>query len=93
MSAKIFNGEFEYIELKSGIRITKYVGAAASVTIPAKIDGKPVTDFDGETFGAARGKLKSVEILGAIQIPDSVTKIVEVAFENCHKEIKIIRRD
>lgn len=67
MSDKIYNGEFHYIELKNGIRITKYVGSSANVKIPTQIDSKPVTSLDSATFSSdARKNLKSVEILGAL---------------------------
>ena len=42
--------DFEYAKLKDGIRITKYIGAAESVTIPATIEDFPVTEIGLSAF-------------------------------------------
>ncbi len=60
---KIINGE---------ITITRYTGADETVTVPAEIDGKPVTVIGDAAFAVV--KLKNV------QLPKTITKIGIMAF-------------
>jgi hypothetical protein len=55
------------------IKITDYTGSEAEVTIPAEIQGLPVTEIAQKAF---HGK----DILTSLVIPDSITKIGQYAF-------------
>lgn len=89
---------YEFEEKDGGITITKYTGSADEVTIPAEIDGKPVTSIGEEAF--KESEVKSVVIpdsvtviewrafgdcenLESINIPNSVTRIVSDVFSGC----------
>jgi hypothetical protein len=67
-------GDYWYKEIDGAITITEYVGIENNVTIPAQINGKPVTSlasigWDGVT---------------SITIPDSITNIDGwYSFQNC----------
>ena len=68
---------FTYDTIDDGtIYITGYNGDASEVDIPAKIDGKRVTEIGGSSF-------KNCTSLINVTIPDSVTIIGDSAFENC----------
>lgn len=80
---------FEYSKIDSGIRIDKYNGSSARVTIPPEIDGLPVIEID---------LFDSVQIIGdsafwfcsslkEIHLPDSVQTIGKDVFS---KRTKII---
>lgn len=93
-------GDFSYTVNEGTITITGYTGSDAAVTIPAAIDGKPVTAI-GEYAFAGCNALKSVELgrglttigenafrataLTSIVIPNSVTTIDSWAFMYCDK--------
>lgn len=63
---------------QQGCAITKYTGPnAGEVVIPAKLNGKPVTEIGLEAF---RGSFGATSII----IPRGVTKIGERAFQSCH---------
>lgn len=68
MSKKIYNDEFQYTELKSGVRITNYVGAAEKVIVPAEIDGAPVTEINEDAFADCEEVLQ-------ISLPATVKRI------------------
>ena len=69
-----------------GIIITKYVGSATKVVIPAMIENLPVTKI-GEWAFSGRNSLTE------IVIPDSVTKIGESAFYGCSSLTGIVIPD
>lgn len=55
---EIYNNQFKYLELRDGsVIIIKYIGADNNVTVPAEINGKPVTEIDDDAF-AGRDNLK-----------------------------------
>lgn len=71
------NNEYEYSLYGNGnICIDKYKGNATELTIPNKIDGKPVTKISYMAFGFCKS-LKSVTI------PNSITEIDYNAFVGC----------
>ena len=92
-------GDFEYSVTDGKVTITAYNGSAAEVTIPATIDGKPVTSIGSLAFYRCMS-LTSVTIqygvtsiggsafhtcknLTSVTIPGSVTSIGASAFYRC----------
>ena len=73
---------FLYISENGEITITGYEGPGGDVTIPARIDGKPVTAIGNWPFQDC------VSITG-ITIPDSVKSIGYKAFGGCSKLTRI----
>lgn len=74
-------GEFSYATYKGAVTITKYQGADADVTIPATIDGLPVTSIGKDAFN---GWLQhACTSLTNVVIPESVTSIGDNAFYYC----------
>ena len=79
--------DFDYKVTDEGfIAISKYKGNAASVIIPSKIDGKPVTSISTLTFS-------SCENVTNIYIPDSVTTVEYGAFQNCKNLVSVFIPD
>ena len=68
-------GDFSYFEHPDYISITKYNGTDKNVTIPSKINGKPVKDIDDQSFG-----LTEIE---SVTIPEGVFRIGDQAFYDC----------
>jgi hypothetical protein len=68
---------YEYDEELEGIKIITYIGLdQTEVTIPKKIDGKPVVCIGNSSF-------KMCSDIKSLTIPDSVTTIERAAFSNC----------
>jgi len=68
---------FYYINRGNSIEITGYARRGGTVvTIPAQINGKPVTKIASSAF-------RNCYKLTSVTIPNSVTKIDGVAFERC----------
>jgi len=83
------------VETADAVTITGYTGSATSVTIPAQINGKPVTTIGTQAF-SNKNSITSVTIpnsvtsigtgafygtsLTSVSIPDSVTRIDSSAF-------------
>jgi hypothetical protein len=92
-------GEFDLELGEKGLTIRKYKGEAASVNIPAAIDGIPVVAIGDSAFSwhyslASITIPPSVTVIGerafaycrgltSVSIPNSVTAIGERAFEGC----------
>jgi len=74
------DGDFQYSygTLTQAVTITGYTGTGGNVTIPAEIDGKPVTAIiDGGSNGNG---VFSYKQLTSVTIPNSVTSIGRAAF-------------
>jgi hypothetical protein len=69
------HAQFTYITNNGAITITGYTGSGGNVTIPATINGLPVTSIGDEAFSGSP--------LISVTIPDSVTSIGDGAFYNC----------
>ena len=68
---------FEYtVDNDGNATITKYNGNTYALTIPEELDGYPVV-------GIGKAAFKRKTSLGAVVIPDGVTKIAAEAFSNC----------
>ena len=74
--------ELKYKEVNGKITITGITGRDANISIPAEIDGRPVTAIGS---GAFKGR-KSIK---TVIIPDSVKYIGDEAFENCTNLISV----
>lgn len=87
------------------VTITGYTGSDTALTVPATLDGSPVTEIAADAF-AEQTKLTSVTLpdglkkiaddaffnctsLKAITLPDSVTSLTGAAFSGCTQEIKL----
>ena len=93
-----FNSIIQYSISNDEVTIEKYTGSDTSLTIPATIEGKPVTKIKGYAFNgssitsvvlpSSMTKIHGYAFYGAnsltsITIPSSVTSIGEYAFEFC----------
>jgi len=72
-------GDFSvtFTEHFEGIRITGYSGSVRAVTIPAAIEGLPVTEIANNAFASRN--------ITSVVIPASVTTIGDGAFSNCQQ--------
>ena len=61
-------GEFSYSVQNDTITITKYNGSAASVSVPAELDGKPVTALGRYCF-ADNETLQTISLPNSLQRP------------------------
>ena len=77
------SGDYEYRVYKGNVTITAYNGKAKTVTIPAEIDGKPVTVIGEKAFEPAQYTLEKVII------PDSVVELKDSAFNKCSRMTEI----
>ncbi|HNX04498.1 MAG TPA: leucine-rich repeat protein, partial [Opitutales bacterium] len=76
LRAELTYGDFTYTVSGTDVTITGYTGSDASVTIPATIDGNPVTAIGASAF-------YNCDSLTGISIPASVTAIGASAFRDC----------
>ena len=70
----VINNDFNIDQTLTTVTITEYIGAGKNVTIPAQLNGKPVTVIGDYAFGDKE--------LISVTIPDSVTDIGAWAFLN-----------
>lgn len=87
------------------VTITGYTGSDTALTVPAMLDGSPVTEIAADAF-AEQTNLTSVTLpdglkkiaddaffnctsLKAITLPDSVTSLTGAAFSGCTQEITL----
>lgn len=72
--AAMAEGVYEYEVVDGEAVIIKYRGEEGDITIPATLDGYPVTKIGSSAFAFIR--------IGHLYIPDGVTEIAEEAFRN-----------
>lgn len=78
VSSYALQSDYEYEVSENGqVKITKYTGSSAIVTIPEKINGYPVTEIGYDAFG---GSFDICEVT----IPQNVKKIGNEAFRYCY---------
>ena len=70
------SSDFRYTVGKDGLTLTAYTGDAASLTIPAQIDGKPVTAIGNGCF-------QGMVCLKRVHVPEGVQRVDDYAFEAC----------
>jgi hypothetical protein len=70
------SGDFNYSDQGASITITGYTGSAAAISIPANIQGKPVTAIGDNAFNSSSS-------LSRVTLPDSVISIGDAAFAYC----------
>ena len=73
---------FEYTIENNAVTITKYIGTAAIVEVPAEIEGCPVTSI-------AKGAFGTNTVITEVKLPESVKSIGQAAFTGCSKLEKI----
>ncbi len=78
------NELYEYDVFKYSVAVTKYLGSEENVSVPDKIEGKPVVQISSNAFYGCDDKIKTVFI------PKTITSIEENAFTgNKIEEFKI----
>ena len=79
--------QFNYTITNGTVTITGYTGPGGAVTIPATINGLPVTSvggyYDTSDFHDYWGAFQGNQSLTNVTIPDSVTSIGTAAFASC----------
>jgi len=80
ISGNIGGVQYEYGILTQTVTITGYTGAGGNVTIPAEIEGMPVTAIEGGGY-RDDGVFYNKQLTG-VTIPNSVTFIGSHAFSN-----------
>lgn len=70
------DSNYRYTAGKDGLTLTGYTGSAANLTIPAEIDGRPVTEIGDGCF-------QGMVCLKRVHVPEGVTRIGDYAFECC----------
>ena len=79
---RIKSGDFEYAMISTGAVLTFCTSTDSTITIPAEIDGNPITKIYPSCFTGTMAK----EII----IPDTVEEIRELAFFNCSELKKVV---
>ena len=75
-------GQFDCFTNNGAITITGYAGPGGAVTIPAQINGLPVTSI-GYVFWGSSIEVFAGSDLTSVTVPDSVTFIDDLAFGFC----------
>ncbi len=76
------NSDFQYKLIGDGkIKITKYTGSSTSVTVPAELDGKKVTEIGEETFLV--NPIHADSDVSEITLPEGLEIIGKSAFDGC----------
>ena len=71
------SGDFSYCLLADGTaEITRYIGAATELTVPAALDGTIVTSIGEDAFAGCTA-------LTSVTLPSGLVKIGEKAFAGC----------
>ena len=68
--------DYRYTAGPEGLTLTAYTGTASNLTIPAEINGQPVTAIGDSCF---QGKL----CLKRVHVPEGVRRLGDYAFEAC----------
>ncbi|MEI6605565.1 MAG: leucine-rich repeat protein [Verrucomicrobiota bacterium] len=77
ISARVHALDFTYTISNNTVTITGYTGSGGAVTIPATINGLPVTSIGYSAF------YNNKDILTSVTIPASVSSIGDSAFDYC----------
>lgn len=76
---RLTNGDYDYLEFGDGtLAIVKYTGTAATLSIPAEIDGKTVVALENKSF-------YNNETLVDVILPDTIKAIGNFAFMGSKK--------
>ncbi len=70
------SGDWDYIENKDGITLTKYKGSETGLEIPGELDGKTVTQLENELF-------KDNRDLVSVVMPNSIKSTGAKVFYGC----------
>lgn len=70
------NNDFKYNIYTEYIALTQYIGTSSSVTVPEKIEDKPVLVISAECFAKN-------EAITDVTMPDTLFRVDTAAFENC----------
>ncbi|MBQ6482591.1 MAG: leucine-rich repeat domain-containing protein [Anaerolineaceae bacterium] len=70
------SGDWDYIENKEGITLTKYKGSETNLEIPGELDGKTVTQLEKELF-------KNNMTLESVVMPNSIKSTGGNVFNGC----------
>ena len=78
------SGDWEYIENKNGITLTKYNGSESNLEIPGELDGKTVTQLEKELF------MNNMNLVSVV-MPNSITTTGANVFNGCAalKDVKL----
>lgn len=95
----LVEGDFEYVEIENGVRITSYFGNATEIIFPSEINGRAVLEIGDYMFSGhehirkvvfpetlesiGRYAFNSCERLTAAELPDSLKVINDCAFAWC----------
>lgn len=79
------DGDFDWVELETGsVSITAYTGYGGSVTIPAMLSGKTVTDIDAAAFKYdVENGVKYAARITEVTIQAPITSIAAELFSGC----------
>ncbi len=84
---KMTSGDHEYTVLDDGtVRITKYNGSQAVLSVPAQIDGREVTEIGERAFAFSKG-------LKEVTLPETVRTISDEAFAWCKSLANVVIPD
>ena len=75
-----------YEEENGEICLLRYLGSEENVTVPAQLDGKPVTSLGS-------GAMAGIETTVSVTVPDGVVTVGEEAFSDCPKLVSVTLPD